>query len=162
MIYKTVESITETPEQMHIVVRELNKMGKMKIVSDLEAMGGIILCVDSKKNIPEPARQKKAIFAELYLTELGFGTVYNFVKDGNEKGLVAADMWIEYDLHKKPYTIKRANLQEIKSLQDLIKNTGVKIKVARTFIDAKGMHEERVHNTEFKQAIANYLKQHQK
>lgn len=151
-------SYHNTPDEVYT----LGATGKMKIISDLHDKRWVILHVDQKrKNMSEASRKDKADMAEFCLNELGFETVYNFVEDGAEKGLAAADMLIEYDLHKKPYTITRANPQEIKSLQDLIKNTGIKIKITRTFIDGKGTQEERVHNTEFKQAIANYLKQNQ-
>ncbi len=142
-------------------VGTLGYIGKMKVLDCGES--AILLSINPKANrIFEAKRKKDADLAEFCLEQLGFETIYNWVKDGEETGLVAADMVFEYDINAKPYTITNAKPKEMKSLQDLIQYAGAKVKVKREFINSEGRSvEEKVTTAEFKRAIANYLAQHQ-
>ena len=93
-------------------------------------------------------------FAEYSLKELGFKEI----SKGGTDGIIAmADMVIEYDINKKPYTITKADVQEMISLQEVIECSKPTVRIFR---DESKM--EQVRAAEFKRAVANYIAQNQK
>lgn len=95
-----------------------------------------------------------SIIADDCLKDLGFKAI---TKGGADDVIAFADIIVEYDIRKKPYTITRANVEELNSLTEVMDYTR-----ARTYITRDEPKIERVLTQEFKQAVANYIKQNQK
>jgi len=95
-----------------------------------------------------------SLIANDSLKDLGFKDI---TTDGTDYVLAFADIVVEYDISKKPYTITKADVEELNSLTEVMDYTR-----ARTHIYRDEPKLERVPTREFKKAIANYLKQHQK
>ena len=139
--------------------------------ADLCCVGRMYVCnggfddISGKTCITLAAFQKKknaseldfdADFAMTSLKELGFKDT---LKDGSEiDGVMAmADIVVEYDINKKPYTITNANLQELKALKEVMDYSGAKVQITRN--EPKFA---KVRADKFKQAVANYIAQNQK
>ena len=112
--------------------------------------GGLCLPEQQRR---QNAEKSDADFATYSLEKLGLKDIS---KDGTDGTLAIADIVVEYDISKKPYTITKADSKELKSLKDVIDYSGAKIIVSR---DEPTI--QKVRPAEFKKAIANYLAQHQ-
>lgn len=135
---------------------DLDYVGKMSVVNggfdDESGKTMVTLLVRQKRKNPSELKSD-ADFATYSLKKLGFKDIS---KDGTDGTLAIADIVVEYDISKKPYTITKADSKELKSLKDVIDYSGAKIIVSR---DEPTI--QKVRPAEFKQAIANYLAQHQ-
>lgn len=116
-----------------------------------------------RKNLAKAKRPLYSDMASDSLQELGFGVVYNF-RDEEYAALAAADIECAYDINKKPYTITSARVKDMIALDTLIKYSDVTFDVSRQYRDQQSGKSvvEQVPVAEFKQAIANYIKQNQK
>ncbi len=114
----------------------------------------VSLSVYQKKKKTPVSLEDDVDFAKDALAELGFKDIFG---DGMDGVMAIADIILEYDISKKPYTITKANLQEMKSLQEVMDNVRTKVSIMR--FEPKFAE---VPATEFKRAVANYIKQNQK
>ncbi len=142
----------------------LGAIGKMKLFTPMNGGLNVILYVDQQtERVSQSERADNASMAEFCLNELGFESVYNLEADGEESGLALADMKLEYDFHKKPYSITSAKIKEMQSLHALMQNSDIKMNLKRSFVDSKNKETiEMVSVEEFKKAVADYLRQNQK
>ena len=136
---------------------DLDYVGKMSVTNggfdDESGKTRLSLLVQQKRKKPSESKSD-ANFAAYSLEKLGFKNIIE--DDGTDGTLAIADIVVEYDISKKPYTITKADSKELKSLKDVIDYSGAKIIVTRDEPDI-----QKVRPAEFKQAIANYLAQHQ-
>ena len=118
--------------------------------------------VRKNKRSSEATRLEHIDLAEDSLKSLGFKDISDFRYEEGASMLVYADIKFEYDINAKPYTITKMDSGEAEALRSLTQDPAVKIQVHRDRIDPKeGYVFEKVQPAEFRQAIANYLKQHQ-
>lgn len=140
---------------------DLNYVGKMHVSNGgyEDESGKTCVCLSVfQKHKSESCLQSDVDFAEYSLKELGFKDI---ITDGETDGvdgvMAMANMVIEYDINKKPYTITKADVQEMKSLQEVIKCSKPNVRIFR---DEPKF--EQVRAAEFKRAVANYIAQNQK
>lgn len=96
------------------------------------------------------------VLAGKSLKKIGFKKVFTPVQYGDI--LAYADIVLEYEIGKKPYTITKADVKELGALKAIMDYTNPRIHVCHDL--ALGLEE--VPAREFRQAVVNYLKQHQK
>jgi len=136
---------------------DLCYVGKMTVCNmDYDCVAGksrVSLVVYQKKNKIYGVQGDMA-FAKFSLEKLGFKDVF---ADGVDGIMVVADTVIEYDINKKTYTITKANLQELKALEEVMNVSRASVCISRNEPDLVS-----VPVAEFKQAVANYIAQNQK
>ena len=162
----TKRDYSEIPSYARSYIYELESAGKLSIFNsggEDEGITAATFYVDQKrKRMSQEARECEAEETERTLKEIGFEDVCNFFEVGEPDGLAMADIVIEYDFRKKPYTITNAKPKEMETLHDLLQYADLKkFRISRVVADKKGEYEDNVSIAEFKQAIANYLKQRQ-
>ena len=146
----------------------LSSIGKITIehlpgaVADGEPEFMTLEVVRKNKRSSEATRLEHIDLAEDSLKSLGFKDISDFRYGEGASMLVYADIKFEYDINAKPYTITKMDSKEAEALHSLTQDPAVKIQVHRDRIDPKkGYVFEQVRPDEFRQAIANYLKQRQ-
>lgn len=139
---------------------DLSSVGKMYICNfgddDKPGKTTISLSVYQKKKKASKL-QDDAISAVCILAKLGFKDLFKDASEGVNGIMAMADIEIEYEINKRPYTIVNADLQEMKSLNEVMNCSGTRVLIIREEPDY-----EEVHTTEFKKAVANYITQNQK
>ena len=140
---------------------DLDNVGKMHVSNGgyEDESGKTCVCLSVfQKHKSESCLQSDVAFAEYSLKELGFKDIITDGETDGVDGIMAmANMVIEYDINKKPYTITNADVQEMKSLQEVIECSKPNVRIYRDEPKFK-----QVRAAEFKRAIANYIAQNQK
>lgn len=140
---------------------DLNYVGKMHVSNGgyEDESGKTCVCLSVfQKHKSESCLQSDVAFAEYSLKELGFKDIItDGILDGVDGVMAMANMVIEYDINKKPYTITKADVQEMKSLQEVIECSKPNVRIYRDepkFVQVRA--------AEFKRAVANYIAQNKK
>ena len=114
------------------------------------------------KRTSEATRLENRDLVEESLKNLGFKDIADLRYDEGGDLLTYVDIQFDYDINEKPYIITEMDSEEAKALHSLTQDPAVKIQVHRDRIDPKkGYVFEQVRPDEFRQALVNYLKQHQ-